>query len=105
MRFDSFATEADYDYVYVYDGTSANGTLKGTFSGPATPPTQTATSGSMFIRFTSDSSVVAPGVSMTWLDAMPTSLAPTSAPTLDGIPPTAAASVGRSARLCSHGYL
>jgi hypothetical protein len=113
LRFDSFATEAGYVNVDVYDGTSANGTLKGTFSGPATPPTQTATSGSMFIRFTSDSIVVAAGVSMTWLDAMPTSLAPTSAPTLapssaptlDGIPPTAAASVGGSASLCSHGYM
>ena len=105
MRFDSFATEAGYDYVFVYDGTSANGTLKGSFSGPAIPPIQTATSGSMFIRFTSDSSGEAAGVSMTWLDAMPNTLAPTSAPTLDGIPPTAAASVGCCARLRLHDYI
>ena len=92
LRFDSFATEAGYDYIFVYDGTSANGTLKGSFSGPAIPPIQAATSGSMLIRFTSDSvGERAAGVSMTWLDAMPNTLAPTSAPTLDGNPPTAAA--------------
>jgi hypothetical protein len=40
------------DYVQVYDGTSATGTLKGTFCGTLAPPVQTATSGSMFVRFT-----------------------------------------------------
>ena len=94
MRFDSFETEGCCDFVEVYDGTSANGALKGSFSGAAIPPIQAATSGRMFIRFTSDSSGEAAGVSMTWLDAMPNTLAPTSAPTLDGVPPTAAANVG-----------
>jgi hypothetical protein len=85
LRFDSFDTEADYDFVEVYDGTSATGTLKGQFSGSAPPPIQTATSGSMFIRFTSDVSAARRGVSMTWLDAMPD----TPAPSLDGIHATA----------------
>jgi hypothetical protein len=87
LRFDSFATEARYDYVYVYDGTSATGTLLGKFSGAAIPAIQTATSGSMLIRFTSDGSAAAAGVSMTWLDAMPATLSPTSSPTFDGIAP------------------
>jgi hypothetical protein len=78
LRFDTFATEANYDYVYVYDGTSAVGTLLGKFSGTAIPVIQTATSGSMFIRFTSDVVVVAAGVSMTWLDIMPATLSPTT---------------------------
>jgi hypothetical protein len=81
LRFDSFATEATYDYVYVYDGTSATGTLLGKFSGAAIPAIQTATSGSMLIRFTSDGSAAAAGVSMTWLDAMPATLSPTHSPT------------------------
>ena len=92
MRFDSFRTEAGYDFVWVYDGTSATGTLKGKFSGPKPPPIQTATSGSMFIRFTSDGGAAQGRVSMTWLDAMPDTLAPTAAPTLDGIHPAAALS-------------
>ena len=82
LRFDTFATEAKFDYVYVYDGTSATGTLLGNFSGAAIPAIQTATSGSMLIRFTSDSSGEAAGVSMTWLDVMPVTLAPTRTPTL-----------------------
>ncbi len=87
LRFDSFETEGCCDFVEVYDGTSANSTLKGTFSGLCIPAVQAATSGSMFIRFSSDSIGEAAGVSMTWLDAMPNTLAPTSAPTLDGVPP------------------
>jgi hypothetical protein len=87
LRFDSFDTEAGYDFVEVYDGTSATGvlqgwfdtfatgTLLGKFSGSATPTIQTATSGSMFIRFTSDGSTAQGGVSMTWFGAMPHTLA------------------------------
>jgi hypothetical protein len=78
LRFDSFDTEAGYDFVEVYDGTSATGTLKGKFSGSKPLPIQTATSGSMFIRFTSDDSTARGGVSMTWLT-----------PTTDGIHATA----------------
>ncbi len=69
LRFDSFATEAQYDYVEVYDGTNATGARKGKFSGTSIPPMQTATSGSMFIRFVSDSNQVTTGVSMTWQNA------------------------------------
>jgi hypothetical protein len=80
LRFDSFATEARYDKVEVYDGTSAKGALKGRFSGAAVPAIQVATSGSMYVRFTSDHANAvagddeedaAAGVSMTWLGTMP----------------------------------
>ncbi len=81
LRFDSFATELYYDFVEVYDGTSSSGLFKGKFSGTATPAIQTATSGSMFIRFTSDSANVAAGVSMTWLNKMPATASPTRSPT------------------------
>jgi hypothetical protein len=85
LRFDSFATEAGMDTVKIYDGTSATGAPTGTFSGTAIPPVQVATSGSMFIRFTSDSNVVRAGVAMSWsssvLTQVPT-LAPTESPFL-----------------------
>ncbi len=71
LRFDSFATEAEYAKVEVYDGTSAKGTLKGSFSGATVPAIQVATSGSMYVRFMSDSGIAAAGLSMTWLDTMP----------------------------------
>ena len=61
------------DYVQVYDGTSATGTLKGTFCGTLAPPVQTATSGSMFVRFTSSWSIYNDGryswgIAMSWWD-------------------------------------
>ena len=66
LRFSSFSTESDYDYVEVYDGSSTSGTSLGSFSGTSIPGTQTANSGSMFIRFTSDSGMSGSGVSMSW---------------------------------------
>jgi hypothetical protein len=80
LRFDSFATEATYDTVKVYDGTSAAGALKGSFSGPTIPPVQLATSGSMFIRFSSDASAGSSGVTMTWSGSVltPTTASPNS---------------------------
>lgn len=43
-----------YDAVEVYDGSTDNGTLLGRFSGSSIPPSITASSGKMFIRFYSD---------------------------------------------------
>jgi CUB/sushi domain-containing protein len=73
LRFDKFKTVTGVDYVYVYEGASATGTLLGKFSGATIPTIQTATSGSMFIRFNSDSSTSGNGVSLTWSDAVLTS--------------------------------
>jgi hypothetical protein len=66
LRFSSFSTESCCDFVEVYDGSSTSGTLVETISGTTIPGTQIATSGSMFVRFTSDSSASGSGVSMTW---------------------------------------
>lgn len=61
LKFTSFDVEpastdgkSIYDAVEVYDGTSANGTLLGRFTGNSIPPAITANSGSMFVRFFSD---------------------------------------------------
>jgi hypothetical protein len=88
LWFDSFSTETDYDFVDVYDGTSTFGTRLGTrFSGTDIPTMQTATSGSMFIQFTSDSVVARTGVTMWWATTLPT---PTPTNTGDTNPPTRA---------------
>ncbi|MFK7949418.1 MAG: SBBP repeat-containing protein, partial [Saprospiraceae bacterium] len=49
------------DYVSIYDGVDANGTLIGQYNGTTIPPDALATSGSMYITFTSDGSVTRDG--------------------------------------------
>jgi len=66
IRFDEFSTERGYDYVKVYDGTSNSGAVLGSFHGSSVPSAVTARSGSMFVEFTSDGSVVNPGFVATW---------------------------------------
>ena len=62
-EFLSFNTEADYDYLYVYDGTSTAAPQIGHFNGTVNPGTITATnaSGALTFRFTSDQGVNASG--------------------------------------------
>ena len=57
LYFTSFNTEEDYDKVMVYDGTS----LITILSGDEIPDPITATSGSMFITFNTNSTITAPG--------------------------------------------
>lgn len=92
ITFTDFDTEPDFDFVYVYNGTSliaAN--LLGTFSGTALPPsiTSSAAGGQLYIRFTSDASVNGRGfvariecVDKPSVDAAVTAI---SAPTTSGI--------------------
>lgn len=61
LEFDDFKTESGFDFVSIYDGNSANGTLLGTFSGHNLPPVLTSNSGNMFIKFTSDGGVIDEG--------------------------------------------
>lgn len=57
LTFEYFETQAGGDFVKVYDGTDASGTLLGSFSGTTIPSTVTASSGSMYITFTSNGSI------------------------------------------------
>jgi hypothetical protein len=88
LIFDSFSTERAYDFVKVYDGMAVTGTLLGEFSGPTIPGILAAKSGSVFVRFTSDSSGSGSGVGMRWSDTVPGTLAPTASPTLAGGTPS-----------------
>lgn len=63
LTFTSFNTEAGYDFVNVYDGNSAAATLLGSFSGTAIPAPITSSGGALYIRFTTDQSVVGGGFS------------------------------------------
>jgi PKD repeat protein/subtilisin-like proprotein convertase family protein len=66
LSFNQFLLESNYDYLRVYDGVDATGILLLTASGGVLPNTVTATSGSMFLRFTSDGSVVYSGFEAQW---------------------------------------
>ena len=59
VNFIEFSTEADYDYLYVYDGTSTSATLIGRYDGAEGPGLVTATNdeGALTFRFTSDRGV------------------------------------------------
>ncbi len=58
LNFTHFRVEDGYDYVNVYDGTNANGVLLGSFTGYNIPPTVQASSGAMYVEFTSDGGMV-----------------------------------------------
>ena len=59
VSFSEFLIEANYDYLYVYDGTSTSATQIGQFTGSTSPDMVTATNdeGALTFRFTSDRSV------------------------------------------------
>ena len=56
IDFINFKTEANYDKIFVYDGTSLNAPLIGSYSGNHGPGTVTATNpeGALTFRFISD---------------------------------------------------
>ncbi len=66
FSFSSFDYEDNYDYLYVYDGTSTGSTLLGRFTGSSDPADITATSGSMLIVHTSDRSITEEGFTASW---------------------------------------
>ena len=59
VSFSEFNTEANYDFLYIYDGTSTSATQIGSYSGSTSPGTVEATneSGALTFMFTSDRSV------------------------------------------------
>ena len=63
VAFSSFETENNYDYLYIYDGTSTSATQIGSYCGTNSPGTVTATNadGALTFRFTSDYSQVKSG--------------------------------------------
>ena len=67
LTFSEFGTEYNYDFVKVYDGQSPNAQqMLGALIGLSVPTSLTASSGSMYVEFTSDSSVENIGFSATY---------------------------------------
>jgi hypothetical protein len=63
VDFTEFAVEAGFDFLFIYNGTSAAAPLLGVFDGNNLPPsfTSTAAGGELTFRFTSDTEVVDKG--------------------------------------------
>ena len=61
--FEEFTLESNYDFLYIYDGTSTSAPSLGTFTGNNCPGTVTATNdeGALTFRFSSDYGVNEPG--------------------------------------------
>ena len=67
LVFNSFDTEQGFDYVRVFDGTSVNAPLLGSYSGNQLPPTLVATNvdGALTVQFITDASANYPGFDAT----------------------------------------
>lgn len=89
LNFSSFSLEANWDYLYIYDGATNNAPLIGTYTGTSSPGTITSSSGSLLIEFRSDCATVAAGWVASWTSviASPATdvIAPTTIVNLPGI--------------------
>ena len=72
LTFSSFNLEANWDYMYIYDGATTSAPLIGTYTGTTSPGTVTSTGGSLLIEFRSDCATTAAGWQATWSSVIQT---------------------------------
>ncbi len=61
LTFNSFSTEAGYDYLYIYDGPNTSSTLLYSLNGTTFPPSVTSTGRTLTLRFVSDVGLTSSG--------------------------------------------
>ena len=61
LTFQRFDLQNNHAFLTIYDGSSTDAPVLGTFTGSALPPVITGTTGKMFIKFTSDNGTTAGG--------------------------------------------
>ncbi len=66
LNFSAFDLEWNYDYLTIYDGTTTAAPLIGSYTGNVLPPVINSTSGNLFLVFSSDWSIIAPGFAANW---------------------------------------
>lgn len=71
FTFTAFNTEANFDYVRIYNGSNVAGTLVGTYSGSNIPSTVQFTGSSAFIRFSTDGNSVREGFTLNYTASIP----------------------------------
>lgn len=82
LNFTSFNTELNWDYLFIYDGSTTSAPLIGQYTGTTSPGTITSNGGSLLLEFRSDCNTSSTGWAASW-----TSNAVTPTPA-DNIPPT-----------------
>lgn len=66
MTFSQFDLEYSYDFLTIYDGTSAAAPIIGSYTGNTLPPPINSASGSLYLEFTSDWSIYYSGFAASW---------------------------------------
>jgi hypothetical protein len=86
FTFTAFNTESGFDFVRIYNGTNATGTLIGSYSGPTIPNSVQFTGTSAFVQFTSDGNTTRAGFTLNYTAAIP--CAAPATPTISAVGPT-----------------
>jgi N-acetyl-anhydromuramyl-L-alanine amidase AmpD len=82
LNFSSFSTEAGWDYMFIYDGSSTSDPLLGSYDGTNTPGTVSSSGGSILVEFRSDCATIDAGWECSWTsNANPPPAADVTAPT------------------------
>lgn len=82
LNFTSFNTEAGWDYMFIYDGSTTSAPLIGTYDGTNSPGTVSSSGGSILVEFRSDCATTAPGWACSWSsNSNPPPAADVTAPT------------------------
>jgi hypothetical protein len=76
VTFSQFDVENNWDYLYIYDGTTVFSPLIGYYSGTNSPGTLTSNSGHLLFEFRSDCSSTNPGWAASWTSNAPDNVAP-----------------------------
>jgi len=87
LNFDELDVENNWDYLYIYDGADATGTLLKSLTGNTIPQPITAKSGKMFLKFVSDQLVEGSGYSARWTSVVPPGVPPVSSFSADNYTP------------------
>ena len=84
LTFTQFNTEAGFDSLWLYDGSSITAPLLGRYTGTVTPSVVTSTGNALTVRFKSDGATVTPGFTAIWqcISTPPDTTAPTTSITV-----------------------
>lgn len=89
ITFNSFDLETNWDYMFIYDGTTTDDPLIGTYTGTSNPGTISSTGDALLIEFRSDCATTSPGWEIIWNSTGGTG-------TTDDISPTTTVSTSNS---------